>query len=230
MPLFDFLRHPAEYPPADNRPSQLLKTFGWFCLVQFAGLIGTGFFVLLWEAHLPLRDTLGDNSLRGVLMAVLLAPLLEEATFRLPLRRNRVTLLIALSISLFGIVSAAFGIPAIRSAEQLPLRLLTTVCLLPPLWFIVKRVIVRIRFPHYFYLMAALFAFAHLYNVEFRALHVTFPLVAFLLWYVIEKFVTGCFYGYARLKHGFATACCLHALNNALPCLLIMIFKGFFGA
>lgn len=230
MPLIDFLRHPVENAPADNRPSQLLKTFGWFCLLQLVGLIGTGLFVLLWEAHLPLRDALADNTFRGVLIAVLIAPLLEEAMFRLPLRRNRVTLLIALAISLFGIVSAACGIPAIRSAERLPLRLAWTSCLLPPLWLAVKRVVRMIRFPYYFYLMAALFALAHLLNVEFHALHITVPAICFLVWYIAEKFVAGTLYGYARLKHGFAAVCCLHALNNAIPCVLIVIFDGFFGA
>lgn len=230
MPLLDFLRHPVEYPPADNRPSQLLKTFGWFCLVQFAGLIGTGFFVLLGEVNLPLREALGDNTFRGVLIAVLLAPLLEEAMFRLPLRRNRVTLFIALAISLFGIVSATCGIPAIRSAERLPLRLVMTLCLLPPLWFAAWHVVRKIRFSHYFYLMAALFALAHLFNVEFQTLPITVPVICFLVWYIAEKFVTGTLYGYARLKHGFAAVCCLHALNNAIPCVLIMISEGFFGA
>lgn len=230
MPLIDFLRHPVEYPPADNRPSQLLKTFGWFCLLQLVGLIGTGLFVLLWEAHLPLRNALADNTFRGVLIAVLLAPLLEEATFRLPLRRNRVTLLIALAISLFGIVSEIFGIPAIRSAERLPLRLAMTSCLLPPLWLAVRRAVRMIRFPHYFYLMAALFALAHLLNVEFHALPITIPVISFLAWYIAEKFLAGALYGYARLKHGFVAVCCLHALNNAIPCVLIVIFEGFFRA
>lgn len=230
MPLFDFLRHPAEYPPADLRPSQLLRTFGWFCLLQLAVLTGTALFTLLWEVDLPIRDGLSDNTLRGILFAVLFAPLLEEAMFRLPLKRNGTTLLVALSITTFWIVSALCEGRGIRSSELLPLRLVLTLSALPPLWYVVQRAAMRIRFPGYFYLLAALFAFAHLYNVEFRALHVTFPVMCFLVWYISEKFVTGILYGYARLKHGFATACCLHALNNALPCLLIMIFEGFFGA
>lgn len=179
MSLPDFLRHPVEYPPADNRLSQLLKTFGWFCLVQFAGLTGTVLFVLLWEVNLPMRDTLDDNSAWGILVAVLFAPLLEEAMFRLPLKRTRTTLLIALGIALFGIVSAVCGIPALRSAERLPMRLGITILLLPPVWFAVRRFAWRIRFSRYFYLLAVLFALAHLLNIEFSALQLAFPVVCF---------------------------------------------------
>lgn len=230
MSLPDFLRHPVEYPPVDGRPSQLLKTFGWFCLVQFAGLTGTILFVLLGEVNLPMRDTLGDNSAWGILVAVLFAPLLEEAMFRLPLKRTRTTLLIALGIALFGIVSAVCGIPALRSAERLPMRLGITILLLPPVWFAVRRFAWRIRYSRYFYLLAVLFALAHLLNIEFSALQLAFPVVCFLMWYVAEKFVTGALYGFTRLRHGFVAACCLHALNNAIPCVLAMISEGFFGA
>lgn len=227
--LFAFLRHPVENPPADLRPSQLLRTFGWFCLLQLAALTGTALLTLLCEVDLPFRDGLSDNTLRGILFAVLFAPLLEEAMFRLPLKRNSTTLLVALSIITFWIVSALCGGHGIRSAELLPLRLVLTLCALPPLWYVVRRAAMRIRFPGYFFLLAALFAFAHLYNVEFRALHVTFPVVAFLLWYVIEKFVTGCLYGYARLRHGFAATCCLHALNNAIPAISMVVLERIFS-
>lgn len=230
MSLLDFLRHPVEYPPVDRRLSQLLKTFGWFCLVQFAGLTGTVLFVLLWEVNLPMRDALDDNSAWGILIAVLFAPLLEEAMFRLPLKRTRTTLLIAFGIALFGIVSAVCGVPALRSAERLPMRLGITILLLPPVWFAVRRFAWRIRYSRYFYLLAVLFALAHLLNIEFSALQLAFPVVCFLMWYVAEKFVSGALYSFTRLRHGFVAACCLHALNNAIPCVVAMIAEGFFGA
>lgn len=50
------------------------------------------------------------------------------------------------------------------------------------------------------------------------------------MWYVAEKFVTGALYSFTRLRHGFVAACCLHALNNAIPCVVAMIAEGFFGA
>lgn len=90
--LFAFLRHPVENTPADLRPSQLLRTFGWFCLLQLVGLSGTTLFTLLWEVNLPLRDAINDDTLRGILLAVLVAPLLEEAMFRLPLKRGHARL------------------------------------------------------------------------------------------------------------------------------------------
>lgn len=227
--LIAFLRHPVENTPADLRPVQLLRTFGWFCLLQCTGMIGTVLFALLWEIDLPLREALRDNTLRGILLAVLFAPLLEEAMFRLPLKRNDTTLLVALAITVFWVVSALCVGRGIRSAERLPLRLVLTLCALPPLWYVVRRIAARIRFPRYFYLLAALFAGAHLYNIEFGSLHLSFPVVTFLTWYLAEKFLTGSLYGYARLKHGFAAACFLHALNNAIPFVLLMIFNRIFG-
>lgn len=224
-PLFSFLRWPIEYPPADNRPVQLLKTFGWYCLIQFVSLMGTGIFVLLWEVNLPFQDALNDNTFRGILIAVLFAPLLEEAMFRLPLKRNRTTLLIAFAITLFWMVSASCDIQAIRSYERLPLRLALTLCVLLLTGGAVLRLVRQIPFPYFFYLLTAFFALAHLRNVAFQDIQLTTPVLCFLMWYVAEKFITGTLYGYARLKHGFFAACCLHALNNALPCVLLIAFE-----
>lgn len=131
-----------------------------------------------------------------ILMAVVIAPLLEELIFRWPLlyRRNYLYRVIASIARLFV---------RFDKKEQFSYD---------------ARSYYHSGFPYFFYGMAILFAFVHITNfhLEMRILLLS-PLI------VLPQFIGGMFLGYVRVRLGIWWSVLLHAMHNSVYIMFLVI-------
>lgn len=169
--------------------------------------------------YYPLDYVLEDEEpVKLLLLGVLLAPPLEEVTFRLWLRVSRSTLF-ALAFLLFFI-----GV-LLLSTSQLGAVLLISFCVCLLVLTLmgyqpnIERTVAR-HFRLFFYASSGLFAAVHLTN--FVALEEIPVLLTPLL--VLPHFVGGTVLGYIRMRYGLKYAILNHAAFNALFFSLSILF------
>ena len=151
-------------------------------------------------------------------LVVVMAPILEEGIFRLPLRPSVLSISISISIVLiylFGVFSA-----------NLPLSFVVGFMLLGFNVYLATRSlkVVRLqqlytRFPRLiFYLSAILFGAIHIGNYDSRVW-------AFMPLLVLPQLVLGLFLGFVRVRYGLSWAIFAHAFHNGCvmaPFLLLL--------
>ena len=150
----------------------------------------------------------------AVLKIVLIAPLLEEIFFRLPLKLRRAGFGLSLALLVYRLtVPHFFSFDLTDSMYYLAAGAALTVFLFF-LFVLPTSVIDLIReryFKHFFYASALMFAFVHITN--FGPLN--YQLFLFYPLYTLPQFFLGLSIAYIRMKHGFFSGLALHALINS---------------
>jgi membrane protease YdiL (CAAX protease family) len=143
---------------------------------------------------------------------VILGPLLEEIIFRLPLKLERFGISLSVGLLSYYFSGSTFEINFYES--KLYLRIAITIAtmaivhkFLPENWLAT----IKAKFyGQYFYLVAFLFALIHITNLSPYNTSVLF----FYPIFTLPQFIIGLFIGYARMKYGFFSGWCIHALMN----------------
>jgi len=178
-------------------------------------------FIIKYEfkfSFLHLIDKLQDTQSKGyknILYILILAPIFEELMFRLPLKFNRLNLLIAILTFYFS-----FYLSYNHFLESFwGLQLLKTILIVVLCWFIVFHVfkisfyksVSTKYFGLLFYILAIIFGLLHITNfIEYVPNNLIFysPIFAF------HQIISGLFLGYIRVKKGLIWSIILHACFN----------------
>ncbi len=163
------------------------------------------------------------NLWKVMLIAVLLAPILEELIFRLQLGyRYMSTIFIFCSAIFLGWLMATLGgYDTMFLNLNLPFYQIGVLGSL-----LLLSLFVMLRYSHdyfadygiIFYLTAVVFGLAHVTNFEIPSGKAIFaPLM------VLPQIILALYLGYVRLKRGLLSAIFLHAFNNAIPFALILM-------
>ena len=164
------------------------------------------------------------------MMAVVVAPLLEECLFRLPLRAFAVNLLLPASLILFGGTAIeAYGVLSTvgwRAIASAPVVICAIVAFIN-VYFGLKRTKLSGLQAFYnkysrivFYSVALLFGAIHIFNYDANVW-------LFLPVLVLPQVIIGLLFGFVRLRYGFNWALLLHAFHNGivlLPVVLVQLF------
>ncbi|KAI9130871.1 type II CAAX prenyl endopeptidase Rce1 family protein [Acaryochloris sp. CCMEE 5410] len=163
-----------------------------------------------------------------ILFAVILAPLWEEAVFRLPLRYTPINLALPFGLGMMLIVSFLTSAGILPPVAGMP-SLTGMVVLAVVLWLWLRQLDSQPIHAFYekwigwlFYGLALAFGLIHVSN--FTSLGVQALLLAPLL--VLPQTVIGVFLGFIRLKYGFWWAVLTHGFHNACaitPLLLVRL-------
>ena len=161
------------------------------------------------------------------LLAVVLAPLWEEAAFRLPLRYTPINLAIPISLGVLLLLSVLISSNVLPAGIGLPM-LLAIILLGVMLRLWLKEVSPKKIHTFYakwigwfFYGSAISFGLIHLGN--FTSFEGQAWLLAPLL--VLPQTALGVFLGFIRLKHGFWWAVFTHAFHNACAITPLMLMR-----
>lgn len=194
--LIAFLKHPQEEHSPDSSIGSRLKFICLLYLIELPVIV-TFIAIISLLKHYKIFD-IGEHMADDLLfkysyatilfIAVIIAPLLEETIFRLPLRyrRNYLFRLIAGGISITGLVEK----------EKLQQKVLK-------FW--------KAFFPWFFYGMAIVFGLIHMTNyVNAKSLILLAPLLT------ITQLFGGLIMGYIRVKIGFMWGLTYHAAHNLI--------------
>jgi membrane protease YdiL (CAAX protease family) len=229
--FFSFLKKPADQKYVDQR--LLFKIKILFSLLLFSLILDVIILILqnylgdIFYIDLTFKTSTSDkNLLLTFILAALIAPILEESVFRLPLKFKSLNLWISFSLlaAIFLKISYKINLFLFISLAIIVLSLIT--------FFILdrKRVFKRLenfwckKFWFVFYFSSIFFGFLHFTNYQFD--YRNLPLIFII---VLPQTISGIFNGYLRVKFGFIWSVFLHFLNNSLlfiPFLFVFIISG----
>lgn len=218
MKLFlTFLRHPNYRKIEKIRWNLFFKLL----LLFYAICVPLGLIVGILLKLLNYSDTeLNFNTLKILIVGILLGPIIEELLFRLLLlpKLKNVIIFIVFSISMaiiylikgsihFLIIFLLFGSIAFLFCQNK--RYLRKAQL-----FIIN------HFCFIFYTSCILFGFYHIFN------YTPFNLKLFILMplIVLPQIVAGVFFGFIRMKFGIFYSIIFHSVTNVIP-ILILLFN-----
>lgn len=145
-------------------------------------------------------------------------PLIEEIVFRLPLKLQRFSIGLSLSIIAFRSLGGSMwsmdlnsSFTYYRFAIALAVFLLI-VKFLPSGWM---EVIKKKYFKYFFYLTTLYFGLGHISNYE----PYNYDVFLFYPLFVLPQLIAGFFFAFIRMKHGFISGLAVHSLNNFLSSL-----------
>ncbi len=162
------------------------------------------------------------DNIKILLIAVVVAPVIEEIVYRYPLKSPFLSLLFC--ILSFGYLLYDF------------MNLNYTLSILIPIWLGASAIVCSILFHFFrsiwmnifnqhfgfiFYLVVCMFAFMHVYNFN---LEPSSWYLAPLL--VLPQFILALLLGYIRIRNGIWASIYIHALNNSIPMLAVFFIKG----
>lgn len=195
--LLSFLKNPGDKADSNQKVSHKVKQLASLAVIDIALMIAIIWPVMSLVEETGLVDT-DEHAMEKVIreapvwlvliLAVLLAPLVEELIFRtfLTFRRNYpLRLVIALA-----------GLGGLRSKAKVRAFLQRN-------W--------RKHYRVFFYSMAAFFAFVHIYNYELSA--AVWLLLPFL---VLPQLIAGLLLGYMRVRYGLLWSMYLHGIHNLI--------------
>ncbi len=213
--VWNFVKRPRLAHLSDtflSNPAQVL----WFLLLldfllmfPLSGLLG----VLGVENMDHKIDALKDNPLQLAALAVIMAPILEEAAFRLPMKFSYVRISIALGVALM--------VMAGQIQDEKIVGIIIGVLLFSVFLYqfinTQKDDQLNQKFGHWweqhfyipFWSLTIAFAVLHLSNFGDFPLH-------FAPFLVLPQFVLGAILGYVRTGFGFMYAVLFHALHNGI--------------
>ncbi|TDB65880.1 CPBP family glutamic-type intramembrane protease [Arundinibacter roseus] len=164
-----------------------------------------------------------------VVSALLIAPLVEEAAYRLGLRFHPVQTAISLGLVAFYWLpfGGTYSYTSLLSVAQLPgfylmVFVSSVVGLTAYALFKIPYVGSQIagkwnqQFGWIFYISSLLFGLMHVFNVR----EITWAVVVLAPVITFQQLVFGLFNGYVRMRYGFIQAVIQHALFNLLPVLI----------
>lgn len=152
----------------------------------------------------------------SLIKVILIAPVLEELLFRLPLKISLKNLSISFCMILFVLLSkinysVAFKGLFVSFVILLPIVNKTNGLSAKTILFY------NDHFPLFFYFQACLFGFLHLPNYNLNMQHFfLFPL------FIVSYIILGCILGYLRVRYSTGIILCIltHMTINSLYCLL----------
>lgn len=223
---FHFLRMPnlTEAPQSlgfRQTLSQILRLYTPHLLAVL--LIGIGISQVVTEGdNVLFEDVFSKQSVWLILFfVVVMAPIVEEIIFRLPLRPGTLRFFIPVSIATTYLLDFLNVNPAIIFVVGFALLGLN-------IYFAIR----RLKFPRLqqlyrrlsrplFYLSAILFGALHISNYDSRV-WMLMPLL------VLPQCVLGLFFGFVRIRYGFGWAIFTHAFHNGclMAPFLIMLLLG----
>lgn len=153
-------------------------------------------------------------------LAVIVAPIFEEFIFRYYLTKPYVLI--------YGVVLLAIALIFYGRSEDyisLSVAVFSVLLLTGILLFIIFNpgvydkfvAFYRLQFAYVFYLSAVIFAFIHIFNFN-----------AVMPWYytpvlVLPQFIIGLFLAYVRIRNSIYHSILIHALNNSIPMLILLL-------
>jgi len=173
-----------------------------------------------------LQDTIPPMVM--LLIVVIVAPFAEELMFRFPLKN--IYLFELLMNIFFGTV--LYMVLGSFLAIEYTIGIIVCAILIRLAYFMqhvqdrFKRHSYRTRFknyfPYFFYGVAMFFAWVHLFNWD----------ISVDKWWmtpvlVSPQLILGLLLGYVRMKYGIWYSILVHALNNAIPMMALILFKDF---
>jgi hypothetical protein len=183
----------------------------YYAIIKF---IDADLFASIFSLEKPVFSS--ENSIHPFYI-VIIAPILEEIQFRLPIDFKRIPICLSLSFFILDILYPFFNLNLFyKNIEWIPLlKYAMYYGLIFSSLFLTSKLIVQNStksIPTYipFYLFNILFAFMHLGN--FVPLHLDLTLVYFLR--LINYFVDGCLLGYLRCRYGLWSSILVHILIN----------------
>ena len=158
------------------------------------------------------------SSIHNLIIAVIVAPVFEELTFRKGLRFSKNNLVITIAGALFFVLRVVF---MIKMMIVIPIIISGVVLLLTykdrnlflklnAFWNNSPRVI--------FYVSLFLFTFLHLVNYD-----ISLRVLLFSPLLLISQFLSGIVYSYVRLKDSIYASILMHSIDN----LLLIVFLNF---
>ena len=183
----------------------------YYAIIKF---IDADLFASIFSLEKPVFSS--ENSIHPFYI-VIIAPILEELQFRLPIDFKRIPICLSLSFFILDILYPIFNLNLFyKNIEWIPLlKYAMYYGLIFSSLFLTSKLIVQKStksIPTYipFYLFNILFAIMHLGN--FVPLHLDLTLVYFLR--LINYFVDGCLLGYLRCRYGLWSSILVHILIN----------------
>ncbi len=177
------------------------------------------------SAH-KLDDLLDQLSLWKIfILAVIIAPIFEELVFRYYLTKP-VLVFIALPIIVALGSMALYSNGSLSLFALLLLLIASSLTILVLFWKSVNlieqlKIWYQDKFPYIFYTSAALFAFIHIYNFHDMMPWYYTPILVF------PQFFIGLYLGYLRVRNGLSYSILVHAINNAIPMVLLALGEQF---
>jgi len=213
-----FLKKPTENIKDENttnKITQLITLFSWSFIVVLGLAAFLGIIISLTGfkgTNLVEELLANDNIFFTILLAVIIAPAIEEVIFRLPLKNTPKNLSISLAV-VTVILSA-------RYQQDAPfILLIAAVPLLATLYMhyiskpIIKKMIAGTfskYYPVIFYSAAIIFGSVHMLNyTNIQSGVAILPLL------IIPQTFIGILLGYIRLRYGFIYAVLFHGIYNA---------------
>jgi hypothetical protein len=166
------------------------------------------------------------TSLKFALAACLLAPIIEELIFRLPLVVNKFNLMVSNGFLIY-LFSSKYLIGEVYEASLINLLCLFFSFSIPIILYSLDRITNQIvnflknHFSLFFYTLLILFGFLHIlkYDNATMYLYIFSPII--VLPYILMAYVSS----YFRLKYGILFSILFHIINNLPPILILFIYK-----
>ena len=164
-----------------------------------------------------ITNILHDESIKLLILGILIAPFIEETMFRLLLRPTKQSLVVFMVIVLLWVIGLILRQKFFMIYIPLSILLLVTLAI-----FIVKRNpnFMQKHFRWIFYLSICAFALIHISN--FEGLRLSVIIITPLL--VLPQLLMGFAFSYTRMLHGFRYAVLMHMCINAFA-FMPTIFK-----
>ena len=166
--------------------------------------------------HLFKSTFSGENYVHPMYL-VIIAPILEEIQFRLPMDLKKNSICMGLAIFLGNLLMSSFHIPLFYAEFQvLPLlEFLFVYGVLFVVFAWVYQIFLdkwRLDIPNYvvFYFLSILFALMHLVNYLPLESNLNFEYIII----VFSHFISACLFGYLRCQYGFWSGIIMHGLVN----------------
>jgi len=200
---------------------------GLFFIVLFVELIVAGLLfnlIGLEESDHKLTDLFDElDFFRIFVLAVIIAPVFEELLFRYYLT---LPLLVVIGLPIAGLGGALYfiisggmeilvGIPCVILLVALIIHVLNSEASRSQLQSLYIR-----YFPFVFYMSAVIFAFVHIYNFNDDMVWYHAPALVF------PQFFIGLYLAYVRIRNGILTSMAVHAVNNAIPMVILLLTPG----
>lgn len=222
--LIDFLFHPDMNLRTDQSLNKSIKDVLYYVVlsVVLVVIIGVVILTVFSVQNTVISDlSAGKPLFRTVLIACLLIPLLEEATFRLPLKFKPLNLAIAISVLYLGTVAdLIFAFVNEESIAYLGMSLFSAILIGLIIFYIARKYsenlseIWKSNFKLIYYSSIILFGIFHIQNLQIPEEYVYYIPIIIVPW-LIGGHITG----FIRIKYGFIFGVVYHGLYNLLPVL-----------
>ena len=219
----DFLKHPNLSQEKDINSVNTIIKLTWVSLLI---IIGVGFIIstfvttpLFLLDFMPRQRRL-ELSPMNILRISLVAPIIEELIYRLPLKLTRRNFTISFGVLLFILVRKVDIIYAFSATALFLGFMIVSVRKFTDFQSNIKQLVNK-YFYVVFYFQAIMFGVLHLFN--FNLDYKYFYLFPF---YVLNYIFIGFFLGYIRVrfKHGIYVCILTHMSMNSLYCIIFSLF------